>query len=182
MSEEPSERWPLVSFATSPARRRRAGVSVSHHPPWSSPPLTHRLTARVGELIAGFQRWVIYTAAVPPVYPCPVFNSWQTHAFSVMDAFMASHIILLAQRQPHKDIKKFLWWIYLNQAGRLLQQCTCWHRYQGDNNDLESKLFRQLCCFQGQNFICCFIVVYIHQLWNFDFTWSRSSCEWRIWC
>lgn len=61
--------------------------------------------------------------------PCPMFNSWQTHAFSVTVAFMASHTILLVQPQPYKDIKKFLWCGYLSQSSRVTTSAMHTHRH-----------------------------------------------------
>lgn len=92
--------------------------------------------------------------------PCPMFNSWQTHAFSVTVAFMASHTILLVQPGPYKDIKKFLWCSYLSQSSRVttsaMHTLTWRRRHQHDNNDSKSKLFKQLNYSQGQNFYLLF--------------------------
>lgn len=77
--------------------------------------------------------------------PCTMFNSWQTHAFSVMVAFMASHTILLVQPRPYKGIKKFLWCRYLSHSSGMttsaMHTLTRRRRHQHDNNDLKSKLF-----------------------------------------
>ncbi len=115
--------------------------------------------------------------------PCPMFNSWQTHAFSVTVAFMASHTILLVQPQPYKDIKKFLWCSYLSQSSTVTTSAllTWRRRHQHDNNHLKSKLFQRLNYSQGQNFyllLYCCLCSTITKLF-FVFMWRVSSLKWE---
>lgn len=156
------ERCPLVFSAAPPARQMGGGVMspVSAAPPtesllcspveWRWGRRAHRSISKVSDL---------YGSCSPVCRsecPCPMFNSWQTHAFSVTVAFMASHTILLVQPQPYKDIKKFLWCSYLGQSSRVTTSAMhtpTWRcRLRRDNIDRKSKPSQQLNCSQGRNF------------------------------
>lgn len=160
-SEEPDERCPVVFSVALPARQIWGGVMfpVSAAPcpesllcspaEWRWGRRAHRSISKVSDLYG----------SCSPVCRCecpwPMFNSWQTHAFSVTVAFRASHTILLVQPLPYKDIKKFLWCSYLSQSSRATTSAmytqTWRRRHQHDNNDTLNKLFQQLNYFQGQN-------------------------------
>lgn len=131
-AEGPGERYLLVFSAVSPARQMGGCVMslVSAAPlpesllcspvEWRWGRRAHHSISKVSDL---------YGSCSPVCRsecPCPMFNSWQTHAFSVTVAFMASHTILLVQPQPYKDIKKFLWCSYLSQSGRVTTSAP-WH-------------------------------------------------------
>lgn len=107
---------------------RRCHVpGIGPHPPEKlssvHPPLPPEWQWGQANSNAAFQRWVIYTAAVPPApqravpnAPRPMFNSWQTHAFSVTLAFMATahnSISTTSTTQGHGEI----FMMHLSQSG-----------------------------------------------------------------
>lgn len=89
-------------------------------PLWIASVCTHRVKVW-GRLIAAFQRWVIYTAAVPQ---CAVLNSRapcltadKHKLFLSRCIYGFSHTILLVQPKPYKDIQ-----IYILLLGILVNQ------------------------------------------------------------
>lgn len=97
--------------------------SVAPH--WIASVCTHRVTVW-GRLVAAFQRWVIYTAAVPQ---CAVLNSRapcltadKHKLFLSCCIYGFSHTILLVQPKPYKDIQHFFYKVVIlvNQIEWLL--------------------------------------------------------------
>lgn len=138
-----------------------SGKLSSVHPP-------PRVTVRAGELQRSISKVSDLYGSCPPApqravlnAPRPMFNSWQTHAFSVTLAFMAPHTILLAPPQPHKGMEKSLWCIYLNQAERplrrwalLTQASARWQRHKRPNCSKSRAVLKDV------NLFCAILLFY----------------------